>query len=235
MTLEAPHEPVWRCSTDCTIPGHPHAVVNNKNTHSKRSDKFDSLSNRAYNIVPAVPSDMKFIMIYETRFALLVRDGFSVYMDIQSTAQNGKRKSFSIMFDSVTWYWYNIECDGGERKSIKILHLPTIVHYASSVYQLCLLKAFDNSILYGGGVGMTMAVDHVHRPRMWTCFNWSLFVSQSRCSFFRRCLALHYLMSCTCVSHDHISLHFFKDFVQTKYEKLLRGQDSVHSFRGLPY
>lgn len=149
-------------------------------------------------------------MIYEARFALLVRDGFSVYMDIQSITQNGKRKSFSIIFDSVTWYWYNIICDGGERKSIKTLHLPTIVLYASSVYQLCLLKAFDNIILHGGGVGMTMAVDNVHKPRMWTCFTWSLSVSQSRYSSFGRCLVLHYLMSCTCVSHDHIPLHFLK-------------------------
>jgi len=101
-TLDAPHETVWRPSTDSAIPGRPHAGINNKNTHSKRSDKFDSLSNRAHNIVPVVPSDMKFIMIYETRFALLVRDGFSVYMDIQSITQNGKRKSFSIIFDSVT-------------------------------------------------------------------------------------------------------------------------------------
>jgi hypothetical protein len=30
---------------------------------------------------------MKFIMIYGTRFALLLRDGFSVYMDIQSITQ----------------------------------------------------------------------------------------------------------------------------------------------------
>lgn len=160
------HEPAWRRSTDCVIPAHMHAGKNNKNTHNKRSDKFDSLSNREYNIVPAVPSDMKFIMIYETLFALLVWDGFSMYMDIQSITQNGKRKSFSIIFDSVTWYWYNIIRDGSERKSIKILHSPTIVVYASSVDQLCLLKAFDNTILYGEGVGMTMAVDHVHKPRM---------------------------------------------------------------------
>ena len=96
------HEPVWRRCTDYAVPAHPHVGINNKNTHSKRSDKFDSLSNREYNIVPVVPSDMKFIMIYETRFALLVRDGFSMYMDIQSITQNGKRKSFGIIFDSVT-------------------------------------------------------------------------------------------------------------------------------------
>jgi hypothetical protein len=70
--LDVAHEPAWRRSTDCVIPAQIKDKKNNKNTHNKRSDKFDSLSNREYNIVPAVPSDMKFIMIYETLFALLV-------------------------------------------------------------------------------------------------------------------------------------------------------------------
>lgn len=58
---------------------------------------------------------MQFIVIYETRFAILVTDGFSVYMDIQYTTQNGKRKSSSILFDRVTGHRYNIVRDGGEK------------------------------------------------------------------------------------------------------------------------
>lgn len=76
--------------------------MNKKHPHLKKSDNFDRLSNRRHNIFPVAPSDMQFIVIYETRFAILVTDGFSVYMDIQYTTQNGKRKSSSILFDRVT-------------------------------------------------------------------------------------------------------------------------------------